>query len=172
MDYKYIEQLLERYWQCETTLEEEAILKAFFNQEEIPAKLMPYKRLFVGEKMLQEAHLDESFNARVLDEVEKDNPVQARKPSLTRRLMPFYKAAASVAIILTLGNAAQNSFRQQGTENDYNYENYQDSYNDPEMAYDQISNALQMVSQSLNEASMKDSLQQSPMKTHKTDLRR
>ena len=25
MDYKYIEQLLERYWQCETSLEEEGI---------------------------------------------------------------------------------------------------------------------------------------------------
>ena len=25
MDYKYIEQLLERYWECQTTLEEEAI---------------------------------------------------------------------------------------------------------------------------------------------------
>ena len=32
MDYKYIEQLLERYWACETTLEEEQILRAFFLQ--------------------------------------------------------------------------------------------------------------------------------------------
>ena len=29
MDYKYIEQLLERYWECETTPQEERILKAF-----------------------------------------------------------------------------------------------------------------------------------------------
>ena len=27
MDFKYIEQLLERYWQCETSLEEEAQLR-------------------------------------------------------------------------------------------------------------------------------------------------
>ena len=32
MDYKYIEQLLERYWQGETTLQEEAILCNFFSQ--------------------------------------------------------------------------------------------------------------------------------------------
>ena len=29
MDYKYINQLLERYWNCETSLEEEGILRAY-----------------------------------------------------------------------------------------------------------------------------------------------
>ena len=29
MDYKYIEQLLERYWACDTSVEEEQILRAF-----------------------------------------------------------------------------------------------------------------------------------------------
>ena len=33
MDYKYIEQLLERYWNCETSLEEEQILRSFFHIE-------------------------------------------------------------------------------------------------------------------------------------------
>jgi len=37
MDYKYIEQLLERYWRCETSLQEEEILRLFFSQEEVPA---------------------------------------------------------------------------------------------------------------------------------------
>ena len=31
MDYKYINQLLDRYWKCETSLEEEEILRAFFS---------------------------------------------------------------------------------------------------------------------------------------------
>ena len=31
MDYKYITQLLERYWEGTTSLEEEQILKAFFS---------------------------------------------------------------------------------------------------------------------------------------------
>lgn len=159
MDYKYIEQLLERYWQCETSLEEEAILRTFFSQTHVPAHLMPYKNLFASEKMLQEAHLDENFDSRLLERLEEDEPVRAKRITLTRRLMPFYKAAATIAIILTLGNAAQSSFRPAETaENDYNYENYKDSYDDPEMAYDQISDALQMVSQSLSEATKQDSL--------------
>ena len=31
MDYKYIKQLLERYWVCETSLEEEEILRTFLS---------------------------------------------------------------------------------------------------------------------------------------------
>ena len=46
MDYKYINQLLDRYWKCETSLEEEEILRTFFRQDELPAELKPYKSLF------------------------------------------------------------------------------------------------------------------------------
>ena len=54
MDCKYIEQLLERYWQCETSLEEEAQLRAFFNGSDVPE---------------QEVGLGADFDARVLAEV-------------------------------------------------------------------------------------------------------
>ena len=46
MDYKYINQLLDRYWKAETSLEEEEILRAFFSQDELPAELKPYQALF------------------------------------------------------------------------------------------------------------------------------
>ena len=46
MDYKYIEQLLERYWECQTSASEESILRSFFTQEEVPAHLAQYKSLF------------------------------------------------------------------------------------------------------------------------------
>ena len=44
MDYKDIEQLLERYWQCETSIEEEATLRDFFSKEDVPAHLLRYKK--------------------------------------------------------------------------------------------------------------------------------
>mgnify|MGYP000110997543 FL=1 len=56
MDFKYIEQLLERYWRCETSLEEEAQLRAFFTKEEIPEHLLRYKDLFVYQQFQQEEH--------------------------------------------------------------------------------------------------------------------
>ena len=54
MDYKYIEQLLERYWNCETSLEEEQILRSFFHQKEIPAHLLRYKAMFAYQEIEKE----------------------------------------------------------------------------------------------------------------------
>ena len=94
MDYKYINQLLDRYWKAETSLEEEEILRAFFSQDELPAELKPYQALFSYE--MGEA---------------KQEPNKAKVVSLTERLKPLFKAAAVVAIVLTLGNAAQVPFQ-------------------------------------------------------------
>ena len=106
MDYKYIEQLLERYWACETTLQEENILRSFFSQEEIPVWLLKYKALFDAAEQKGEP-LGDDFDKRILAMTEEQKTVKARTISLTQRLMPLFKAAAVVAIILTLGNAAQ-----------------------------------------------------------------
>ncbi len=106
MDYKYIEQLLERYWQCETTLQEETILRSFFAQQEVPVWLLKYKALFDATTQ-KETPLGEDFDKRILSLTENRKAVKARTISLTQRLMPLFKAAAVVAIVLTLGNAAQ-----------------------------------------------------------------
>ena len=108
MDYKYIEQLLERYWRCETSLQEEEILRAFFSQEDIPAALLPYRDLFTyGQREKEESVLGSDFDQRVLGIIEKDEPVKARVITMRHRLMPLFKAAAVVAIILTLGDASR-----------------------------------------------------------------
>lgn len=109
MDSKYIEQLLERYWQCETSLEDEARLRAFFSGNDVPEHLLRYKDLFVYQQFLQEEHLSEDFDARVLAEVEVP-VVKARRLTLTARFMPLFKAAAVVVVVLSLGNVMQHSF--------------------------------------------------------------
>ncbi len=116
MDYKYINQLLDRYWKGETSLEEEEILRAFFSQDELPAELKPYQALFSYEmgEAKQEAlgdDFDQKMMAMIEDEYTKE-PNKAKVVSLTERLKPLFKAAAVVAIILTLGNAAQVPFQQ------------------------------------------------------------
>ncbi|MDE6003404.1 MAG: pyruvate ferredoxin oxidoreductase [Prevotella sp.] len=112
MDYKYIEQLMERYWNAETSLEEESILRAFFSQENIPAEMVQWKSLFRAE--VEEPHLGDDFDARILAMIQDEQPaveatkvVKAQQVQLNQRLMPLFKAAAVVAIILTLGGALQ-----------------------------------------------------------------
>ncbi len=108
MDYRYIEQLLERYWLCETSLEEEQILRTFFSQENVPVCLLPYKDLFTYEHTDTETNrLGEDFDRKMLEMVGEMPPVKAKTISLKQRLTPLFKAAAIVAIILTLGNAIQ-----------------------------------------------------------------
>lgn len=110
MDYKYIEQLLERYWAAETTLEEEGILRAFFSQKDIPAELEQYRALFTYEaEEVGAQHLGDDFDARILAMIEEESQttVKAREISLKQRLMPLFKAAAVIAIILTIGGAMQ-----------------------------------------------------------------
>ena len=65
MDYKYIEQLLDRYWACETSQEEEAILRAFFSQKEVPARLERYRALFQYEKQAAEVTPSDDFAERL-----------------------------------------------------------------------------------------------------------
>ncbi|MCF0203434.1 MAG: pyruvate ferredoxin oxidoreductase, partial [Bacteroidaceae bacterium] len=47
LDYKYIEQILDKFFECDTTLEEEKILRTFFSQNDVPESLAKYKELFV-----------------------------------------------------------------------------------------------------------------------------
>ena len=111
MDYKYIEQLLERYWNCETSLEEEKILRTFFSQKDIPASLMKYRDLFAYEQTATTADtLGEAFDECLMARIDEPEPVRARTIKMSQRLMPLFKAAAVVAIFLTLGNAAQVAF--------------------------------------------------------------
>ena len=127
MDYKYIEQLLERYWQGETTLQEEAILRSFYSQMEsggdngchdIPESISQYRQLFTIGK---EAPLGDDFDERILAITEGCEQQKAKTVTLVNRLKPLFKAAAIVAIVLTLGNAAQAPWN-------YGWDNPQDEY--------------------------------------------
>ncbi len=160
MDFKYIEQLLERYWQCQTTPEEERILKAFFSQPNVPKHLARYRSLFEYESKQAEVKLSADFDQRLLalvEETANNEPqpqplrvVKAERISLSRRLRPLFRAAAAVAIVTLIGTATQHSF---GPSNDtpaatsgwdYNQSAYKDSYQDPQKAYEASMETLEM----------------------------
>lgn len=108
MNYEYINQLLERYWNSETTLEEERILKSFFSQDDIPAELKQYAPLFAYLDEASNEHLGEDFDAQILAKIGQEKQKHtSRIVSLVNRVTPLFKAAAVIAIMLTVGNIAQ-----------------------------------------------------------------
>lgn len=73
MDYKYIDQLLNRYFDGTTTIAEERILKAFFSQDDVPAHLNRYAQLFQYEETdAQATPLADDFDQRILARLEAD----------------------------------------------------------------------------------------------------
>lgn len=156
MDYKYIEQLIERYWDCQTSPQEEQILRSFFSQKDVPAHLLRYKDLFSFENNERKIGLSEDFDRRLLAEIEKPT-VKAKRISLYHRLMPMFKAAAAVALVVLLGKAAQSSFDRNSDTTNHAVQNYQETYSDPKQAYEHVSSALKIVSETLNEGTPRDS---------------
>ena len=141
MDYKYIEQLMDRYFEAETTLKEEQILKAFFEQseEELPESLRPYRELFASFE--QDEVLGDDFDERMLKMIEEKPEVKARTISLAERFRPLMRAAAVVAILITLTTALNQSFKDDRVwtnQSDYALENASTG-DEPAMAYDQLS---------------------------------
>ncbi len=115
MDYKYIEQLLERYFQCDTSIDEERILRTFFAQKDVPAALLPYRDLFAcPQSIMRDEHLSEDFDERILNIIgEQETPhVKAIAITMSMRLRPLFKAAACVAVVISLALTAQMPYRQ------------------------------------------------------------
>ena len=169
MDYKYIEQLLERYWEAATTPQEEMILRAFFSQDELPEHLAQYQPLFVYEQTAAtEQPLGDDFDRRMLerigqrtDEAPMKVVVKAQRLTFASRLRPLFRAAAAVAIVAVLGIAAQSAFRQTNQTNeawDYNSASYADTYQHPEEALDALDAGLAEISDMLNSTTSADSL--------------
>ncbi len=141
MDYKYIEQLLERYFEAETTLKEEQILKAFFEQseEDLPQELRQYRSLFAA--MMQNETLGDDFDERLLQLTEEAPQVKARTISLAQRLKPLFRATAVVAILLTLSNALNQSLSDDDiwiNKSDYALEQMEPPTGESVMAYDRL----------------------------------
>jgi hypothetical protein len=68
----------------------------------------PLRALFADEANSQQ--LGDDFDARILEMINKEDnakTVKAREVSLTQRLIPLFKAAAVIAIILTICGALQ-----------------------------------------------------------------
>lgn len=100
MNTSEIKILLDKYFEGETTREEEKSLKNFFRQEEIPAELQPYRAMFGFFEKEKNIATDEDFEERVMGKISRTPVVPIYK---TRRFWYYFSGvAASILFVLAL----------------------------------------------------------------------
>lgn len=120
MDYRYIEQLIERYFQGTTTLAEERILREFFAQDDVPQQLAQWKDIFAAQHSLANAHLTDDFDHRLLELIGQEQAdthtetVQAQRITLYQRVRPLFRAAAMVAFAIVIGTIIEHTDSNSG----------------------------------------------------------
>lgn len=146
MNREYIDILLERYWNCETSVREEQELRDFFSRDDLPEEFLPYLPLFsyIGDE--QAVRLSDDFDGRLQASIAAAG---GKKKGPFRILTPLLRIAASLLLIGGLGISLFFITRQQNKPYYTETTNYDTSDTNTAMqqatyALEKLSNALQM----------------------------
>ncbi len=141
MDSKKVEHLLEKYWNCETSLEEEKALRNYFNQATVPDGLKESTSLFrYFEQQRQQSISDGSFDVSVK---QKLHPAQGKVRSL---VINSLRIAAGVSVVVASIWFVRTEIR------DSTPQELVDTYDDPKQAFEETKKALQMISKNFGKA--------------------
>lgn len=121
-----IEKLLEKYENGETTLKEEQQLKNYFSQETVAPHLEMYKPMFAY------------FSVNQQEQFTKDVPLIPITIG-TRRIFDYKWISVAAVAVLMIG-----FYLKQNTKNDLG------TYQDPQMAYNEVVKSLAMISNQFN----------------------
>ena len=142
MDSKQLEQLLEKYWNCETSLEEEKQLREYFRGA-VPENLKETADLFRYFEMQQGQSVDASdFDAVVRKKIKQQQP-QGRS---VKMFSNYARIAAGLIVVITATYFVRLEVRKA-----YPPE-IVDTYSDPKLALEETKKALMMISKGLNKA--------------------
>jgi len=138
-----INQLLDKYWNSESSLEEEKILVAYFNQPVIDQEFEAYRPLFnyFDEQRQLTIDLEDQIMSRISDNKEKGKIIQLP----WRRIISI---AASIALFFSVSIAVFQYRNQNNHQMDM-----VDTFQTPEEALEQTKAALLFLSQRMNKAS-------------------
>ena len=134
-----IEILLAKYYEGQTSLEEESVLHRYFSESEVPEHLQADRDLFLGlatEKTRETIHVD--FEKDILGVVEETEIAKTEK----RRLIPqrlYWISGVAASLMLLI---ASYFFLQSNS--------MQDTYNNPQLAYSETKKILSYVSTKIN----------------------
>jgi len=97
MDSKVIQQILDKYWEGETSLQEEAQLREFFSRDDVPESLRAIQPMFQFYKQEQEAFLNGDFDERLSSKLKAADNQVPRRATIVRMIS---RAAAIAAIFI------------------------------------------------------------------------
>lgn len=153
MTTEQIKQLLDKYWACETSSEDENVLKVFFSADNLPKEMEKYKSLFL-------------WKVKQLQVKGNQTPQAGFKKPVFIQFYPFLKAAASILLLFTLGIGIYTHYQQEK----YMDSVFSETYSDPEDALRETKNVIGRVSSALNlakdrrlEIQKTDSLKENPL---------
>ncbi|NND34313.1 MAG: hypothetical protein HKN76_17145 [Saprospiraceae bacterium] len=133
-DHK-IKGLLDKYWEGETTLEEERELKSYFASSQVADEFLPFSPLF--------AFYEEAQHVEMQREIKAPTPVSGGGKTVNLRWL--INIAASIAIFIAMFYINKNS--KSNMPEQYAYH---DTYQSPEEAYDEVKKVLLFVSAKMN----------------------
>lgn len=141
MDSNRIEELLNKYWNCETSLEEEQQLRMYFQTAHVPEQLKEAATLFrYFENQKKNSLNDDGFDSVVLKNI---NQTKNKSRSL------FYNAmriAAGIGLLLVAVWFIRFEVRKT------NPPLAVDTFEDPKLAFEETKKALLMISKSFGKA--------------------
>ena len=151
MNQQNIKILLEKYFEGETNLQEEAQLARYFQQENIAEDLVQYKPLFQFYDQQKNITLSEEFGQKIQQEITPITIAEKRP-----RIVHMYRVMARVAAVVALSFLTYQAYEYYALPEQKN-PNYivLDEAADAEEAYEQIKAALMLVSSKMNEGTEK-----------------
>lgn len=141
MDSKRLEELLQRYWEAETSLEEEQELRNYFCNEPIPAQWKEASTLFHYFEKQRQLTVRGNFEDSVVSRI---NAPKGRMMTLVQISL---RIAAGVAVVL-----AAIFFVRQEIRKESNELVFEDTYDDPQKALEETKKALLMISKGFGKA--------------------
>ena len=141
MDSEYIDELLNKYWNCETTLEEEEVLKAHFKTSTVPESLKETAALFQYFEERRKKNLNDiSFDKQVMKKIRRP------KGQVTSFLYNSMRIAAGIVVLIVAVWLVRMEVRETTPQQ------VEDTYDDPKMAFEETKKALMMISRSFGVA--------------------
>ena len=134
--------LLEKYWEGETSVEEEANLKQYFNGGAVAEQFREFTPLFAYYEAAKDTTLSKEFDEKILEQLSGAKVISIEKRSW---FVSGLRIAASVLLLITAGYFFN---KDQQTSNKSMAE--KGEINDPKVALQEVKRALAMVSAKMN----------------------